>query len=459
MKKLSILVVLVLVTCMVFAACTGGGATPTDQSAAPAADAATATDDKDATDDMTPEDDADLPEESAASDAVSFDDTLTIGINDCLTGAGAVYGLPEVQAMDIAIEEINAAGGIKVGDKAYELTAIKYDNKSDPNEAVSALRKLIDRDGVKLITGWATTGSTMAAAQMMDQEDAMMMVACAGELSITTQGYPNVQRIRPPGAYTGGPCGEFVYNQGERKVAVLGQLKDSMRAQYTETFVEKFEELGGEILTQESFEDTDRDMYAQLTKILDMNPDAIFIPGFVEPVAFAVRQARELGFEGNIYGFCGGSKEQFLTVLTEDQLEGLYDILPVEGNVEALGEVANAYHEKYNEIYGEYPPPNAIYGYDAIYALKAGIEKAGSVDDVEAISAAIRDMPVAPGVGMEYLTVDGNMFDQNGQCYTINIAVQWQGGERVLVEKLESDPTAFSNYMTQVTEETVASKS
>ena len=140
-----------------------------------------------------------------------------------------------------------------------------------------------------------------------------------------------------------------------------------------------------------------------------------------------------------------------MTVLTEEQLEGLYDILPVEGNVEALGATANAYHQKYKDTYGEYPPPNGIYGYDAIYAIRAGIEIAGTFDDVEAIGNAIRNMPVAPGVGMEYLLVDGNMFDENGQCYTINIAVQWQNGERVLVKKLESDPTAFSRYMSELT--------
>lgn len=391
------------------------------------------------------------PDDGGSS--ASFDDVITIGINDCLTGGGAVYGLPEVNAMEIAMQEINDAGGVKVGDKTYKMEAIKYDNKSDPNEAVNALRKLIDRDGVKFITGWATTGSTMAAAQMMGEEDAMMLVACAGELSITTQGYDNVLRIRPPGAYTGGPAGEYVYNQGNTSVGILGQLKDSMRAQYTETFVESFTGLGGTVVTTESFEETDRDMYSQLTKILALEPDCLFIPGFVEPVAFAVRQARELGYEGPIYGFCGGSREQFLEVLSIEQLEGLYDILPVEGNVEALGENANNYHEKYNQLYGEYPPPNAIYGYDAIYALKAGLEAAGTVDDVDAVCEAMRNMPVADGVGMEYLTVNGNMFDPNGQCYTINIVVQWQNGERILVDKLESDPTGFSEYMSALTAE------
>ncbi|MGL6199658.1 MAG: ABC transporter substrate-binding protein [Lachnospiraceae bacterium] len=402
--------------------------------------------------------DSDSIQEESSSAASGDTTTLTIGINDCLTGGGAVYGLPEVNAMNIAIDEINEVGGIIVGDTAYTLEAVTYDNKSDPNEAVSALRKLIDRDEVKIITGWATTGSTMSAAQMMDQEDALMLVACAGELSITTQGYENVLRIRPPGAYTGGPAGDYVYNNGAEKIAILGQLKDSMRAQYTEEFVKSYEANGGEILITESFEDADRDMYTQLTKIVATNPEAIFIPGYVEPVAFAIRQARELGFAGEIYTFCGGNVEQFTDVLSLEELEGVYDIIPVEGTVEALGETAALYHEKYNELYGAYPPPNAVYGYDAIYALKAGIEAAGTVDDISAICKAMKDMDVAEGVAMEYLTVDGKMFDENGQCYTINIVIQWQDGERVLVEKLLADPTEFSNYMSELTAESVENR-
>ena len=444
MKKLVALLLAVLMVVALFAGCAPKADEPADKPADQPAD-------------KPADEPADAPADEPAAEG-EFDGVVKIGVDECLTGGGAVYGLPEARAMQIAADEINAAGGVKVDGKSYKIELIQYDNKSDANEAVAALRKLIDLDGVKFITGWATTGSTMAAAQMRGGEDALMRVACAGELSITTQGYPNVLRIRPPGAYTGGPAGEFVYNEGNKTVGILGQFKDSMRSQYNEKFVEAFTGLGGTVVATESFEETDRDMYTQLTKILAEDPDCLFIPGFVEPIAFAVKQARELGFEGPIYGFCGGSREQFLEVLTIEELEGLYDILPVEGNIEALGENAKQYHEKYVNLFGEEPPPNGIYGYDAIYALAAGMEAANSIDDVEAVAEACRNMPVAEGAGMEYLTVGGSMFDPNGQCYTINIVVQWQNGNRVLVEKLESDPTAFSEYMSQLTAETVAAR-
>lgn len=387
-----------------------------------------------------------------------FDGTVVIGVNDCLTGGSAVYGIPEVNAMDIAVMQINEAGGVKIGDKAYKMELLKYDNKSDPNEAVSVVRKLIDRDGVKFITGWAGSGATMAAAQMIGEEDALMMVATAGELSITAQGHDNVFRVRVPGAYTGGPAGEFVYRDGNKSVAIVGQLKDALRAQYSEHFVTQFEASGGKVVAQESFEASDRDMYTQLTKALAGKPDALFVPGDVEGVAFVVKQARELGFEGRIYLYSGGSRDQFLEVLSMEELEGLCDIRPVEGTVEALGETAKIYNDLYIEMFGEEPAPCGIYGYDAIWALKAGMEVAGSIDDVDAVVKALHEMPIADGVAQEYLTVDGKMFDENGQAYTTNMVLQWQNGELNIYEKLVSDPVSFSEYLSGVTAQNVASR-
>ena len=86
-----------------------------------------------------------------ATAAFAAEKTLDIGVSDALTGGGAVYGLPQANAVNLAAKEINAAGGIKVGDDTYMLNVIAYDDKANPTEASNAVRKLIDRDGVKYI--------------------------------------------------------------------------------------------------------------------------------------------------------------------------------------------------------------------------------------------------------------------------------------------------------------------
>lgn len=378
---------------------------------------------------------------------------LKLGLCDAFSGAGAVYGLPQKEAIEMAMEEINSSGGIQVGEDTYQIKLVKYDNKSDPNEGVAALRKLIDRDGVNIVTGWANSGVAMGVASIIGNEDVLIVVGTAGEESVTTQGYDNVVRIRPPAGYTGSPAGMFVADKGVKTIGVIGQLKDPFYQQYTDHFVKSFEKKGGKIVATESFAMGDRDMYTQLTSLLAKKPEAIFVPGYVEQAAFVYRQLGELKYEGTIYGFTGGSEEQFLNVVTKEQMEGIYDLRPVEGTIEALGETAAAYHKNYIERYGKEPTPNAIYAYDSIYALKAGIEKAGTVDDIHQIAAAMRDMDVPKECALNYVTVDGKMFDVNGQTYTTNIALIFKDGKWEVESELPADADTFSAYMTELTKQ------
>lgn len=98
----------------------------------------------------------------------------------------------------MAAKEINAGGGIKVGDDSYMLNVIAYDDKANPTEASNAVRKLIDRDGVKYILGFCCSGATGAVASFIENEDAVMLVGNAAERSITTCEVPNLTRTRPP---------------------------------------------------------------------------------------------------------------------------------------------------------------------------------------------------------------------------------------------------------------------
>lgn len=389
--------------------------------------------------------------ESTANEDSGKTEVLKIGNCDAFTGSGAVYGLPQKNAIEMAVEEINNSGGIKAGDTTYTIELVSYDNKSDPNEGVSALRKLIDRDGVNIVLGWANSGVAMAVANVVGDEDVLMLVGTAGEESITTLGNENILRTRPPAGYTGGPAGTFVAEQDVETLGIIGQLKDPFYQQYTDHFVENFEAEGGTVVATETFALGDRDMYSQITTVLAKNPDAIFVPGYVEQAAFVYRQLREMQYEGQIYGFTGGSEEQFLEVATEEQMEGIYDLRPVEGTIEALGDVAKQYSENYEKKYGELPTPNAIYAYDTVYALKAGIEACGSATDINAISAALKDMAPSDDVALKYITVDGKWFDSNGQAYTTNIAVRFTDGKWVVEGELPADADTYSAYMSELT--------
>lgn len=372
--------------------------------------------------------------------------TLTVGVSDALSGGGAVYGVPQKRAIDLAIEQINSAGGIKVGDDTYKLATIEYDDKADPTEATNVVRKLIDRDGVKYLLGYCCSGSTGAVASLMGREDAIMLVGTAGARAITAAGHKNVFRTRPPGDYTGASAGRFIASQGVKRLAVLASRDNALFNQYREAMVEAFEAEGGEVVGLETFGGQDRDMTAQLTKLRGLNPDAYFISGYVEQVAFSHRQFNELGMTGPRYGFSGGNAEQFARVVDLGVMQGVWDLLAIEFNAEALGDTAKAYAKAYQDKWNEYPSPNSAFAYDQVWVLKNAIEAAGTVDDLEAVKEAIRDLAPPAEAVLKYIPVDGKMFDPKGQAYTSVGAFQFEGDNWAFKNELPADAVAYSAY-------------
>ncbi|MEJ2023980.1 MAG: ABC transporter substrate-binding protein, partial [Deltaproteobacteria bacterium] len=317
----------------------------------------------------------------ALSIAPSFagEKELPIGVNDALTGPGAVYGLPQTNAVKMAADEINSSGGVAVGGDKYKLKVIAYDDKANPTEATNAVRKLIDRDGVNYILGFCCSGATSAVASMIGRENAIMLVGNAAERSITTRGLKNLFRTRPPADYTGAAAGRFVAKRHHKRLAVIGALEISFYSMYVDAFQREFEKSGGKIITRETFSIKDRDMTPQLTKIRSLKPDALLVVGYVEPSAFVYRQAFELGLNVPKYGFTSGSEEQFLRVATSEQMEGIWDLRPTELTLQSASKTGLAYYKNYTKKYGIHPSPSSPYAYDQTWVLKHALEKAGTV--------------------------------------------------------------------------------
>ena len=383
----------------------------------------------------------------SATASVGAEKVLKIGQNDALSGPGAVYGLPQQKAVAIAVDQINAAGGIKVGGDNYKLEVILSDDKANPTEATNSVRRLIDRDNVKFLAGFCCSGPTSAVATFIGREDVIMLVGTAAERSITTLGNANLFRTRPPADYTGAAAGVFVAQKGAKSLAVIGSLDAAIYQQYLAAFETEFTKGGGKILAKETFALGDRDMTSQLTKIKGLNPDAIFTLGYVEQVAFVYRQSAELGLKMPRYGFSGGNEAQFMKVATQEQMEGVWDLRPTELTIEALWPTAKALVAAYEKKFNEYPTPNAPYAYDQIYVLKHALEKAGTVTDTKKVAAAIRELPPVPEAVLKYAPVGGRMFDENGQAYISNGAFQWKKDKWVYIADLPSDSASYSKFL------------
>ena len=382
-----------------------------------------------------------------AGTGVAAEKTLDIGLSDSLTGPGAVYGLAQANAVKMAVEEINGSGGIKAGADTYKLNVIAYDDKTNPTEGTNAVRKLIDRDNVKYIVGFCCSGPTSAVASFIAKEPVVMLVGNAAERSVTTLGANNLLRTRPPADFTGAAAGTFVAQKGVKNIAVIGNLDISFYTQYLEAFEREFAKAGGKIVARESFGLKDRDMTPQLTKVRALNPDSLLVIGYVEPSAFVYRQAIEMGMNMPRFGFTSGSEEQFLKVATSEQMEGVWDLRPIELTLDALGPVARKYADNYSKKFGTAAAPSSPSAYDQVYVLKHAIEAAGTATDAAKVAVAAHQIAIPGEAVMKYLPVSGKMFDQSGQAYTANGAFQWQKGKWVFVSDLPSDAMLYSDYL------------
>lgn len=382
-----------------------------------------------------------------ATTAQAADKELILGVSDALTGGGATYGMPQLNAINIAVDDINAGGGVKVGKDKYKFKVIAYDDQANPTEATNSVRKLIDRDSVKYLLGFCCSPSTSAVASFIGREDAIMLVGNAAERTITTRGLSNLYRTRPPADYSGAAAGVFVAGKGVKRLGVIGALDIAFYALYLEAFESEFIKSGGEIIAKETFSLKDRDMTPQLTKVRALKPDALLIIGYIEPAAFVYRQAVELGMNVQRFGFTSGSEEQFLTVATSEQMEGVWDLRPTELTLEALQDTAKIYFNSYKARFGKEPSPSSPYAYDQVYVLKHAIENAGTVSDTKKVIAEIAKLTVPSEAVMKYLPIEGKMFDNNGQAYTSNSAFQWQKGKWRYIADLPSDPAAYSKFL------------
>lgn len=387
----------------------------------------------------------------SSGDSSDGDNTIKVGFVDPLTGPGAVFGVPQRDAVEMAIEEINEGNGVVIDGEKYTFELIEEDNEANPNEAINAVNKLRDRDGVDFILGGASSPPTMAIAETFPHENAVFLFGYAAQKEITTQGNKNTFKTRAPSEYIGGATGQFVYDNGDTKVAYVGQ-SDATYIGFFEVFKEVYLEAGGEVVAEEMFSLGDQDMRTQLTTAINRDPDALIVPGYVEQAAFVYRQARELGFEGNIYGFTGGTEEQYLEIVPAEMMEGIYDVRPEEIPVENRKETNIAFFENFSEKYGDSSGSVGLYAYDQVYVLKNAIEEAQSLDP-EVIMETIRNMSVPEEVTLNYYEIDGKMFDPNGQAYTPNVALKWVGEKWETAEQLPSDPEGFSQLMSEETAE------
>jgi len=345
-------------------------------------------------------------------------DEIVIGVIAPLTGEIPKVGESTQNAAQMAVDEINAAGGLEVGGTQYNVRIVIEDNESRAESAVAAATKLITQDNVIAIIGPQASKQAVPTGQVANDRETPMISPWSTNPD-TTFNRPWVFRVAFLDPFQGTVMASFVQEEfGAQTAAVLYDIASDYPKGLAENFRAAFEEAGGEIVAFESFTTGDTDFSAQLTNIADANPDVIFTPQYYNEVPLIVQQARGLGIEAPIVGSDSWGTPELID-LCGDDCEGLFFSTHYAADIAT--ETAQSFIRAYEERYGELPDDVAALTYDAFQMLFDSIQRAGELD-----KAAIRD---ALAEVDRFEGVTGIMsFDEQGDPTKCAVIIRIQDG-------------------------------
>ncbi|MCH5273893.1 MAG: ABC transporter substrate-binding protein [Lachnospiraceae bacterium] len=331
------------------------------------------------------------------------DDTVyKIGGIGPLTGSAADYGISVKQGAEIAIEEINAAGGIKVGDKTLKIEMKFADDEASAELATTAYNSVMDW-GAQAILGNVTSGACLAV-NPLSYEDGILQLTPSGSAAGCTE-FSNGFRLCFTDPLQGQLMADYAKEQGYNKIAVIYNNSDDYSFGIKDAFKARVAENGGVIVAEEAFVTDATDFTAQLTNIKSTDAQVIFVPAYYNDAAYIISQAIELGMNLPYLGCDGWDGVLAQLKDNPNAANGAVFLSPFVATVE--DEAVQNFVKKYQEKYKSTPSQFAADGYDCVYVIKAAVEKAGSVENADVIAAMV-------GLQFEGLTGSAT-FDKNGE--------------------------------------------
>ena len=348
--------------------------------------------------------------------------TIKIGGIGPLTGSTAQYGIATDEGAKIAIEEINALGGIQ-----FELNG--QDDEADGEKGVNAYNNLMDW-GMQILYGCTTSGSCAAVAAESFNDRVFQLTPSASSTTVT-EGHDNVFQLCFTDPNQGKTAADFIKDNAlATKVAVIYNNSDDYSTGIYQGFKAEAEAVGLEIVSTTTFpDDTTTDFSAQITDAYNNGAEMIFLPIYYTPASNILIQASQKGYEFSYFG-CDGldgilTLEGFDTALAE----GVYVLTPFD----TASDAAVSFIEKYKAATGGEPNQFAADGYDCIYALYAACQEAGITEDMTAdqVCEALIAVFTDSGFSVDGLTGSGMQWGANGEVSKDPLIVQITGGAYV----------------------------
>lgn len=327
-------------------------------------------------------------------------DIIKVGVVAELTGDVPALGASCKNAAELAVKEINDAGGLEVGGKKYQIKLFIEDNAGKADQSASATQKLITQQNVVAIVGPNASRYAIPASEIAESNKVMLISPWSTNAKLTLVGDTGESKkyvfracfIDP---FQGQVVAKFAKeNLGAQKAAVLYDVASEYNKGIADVFKATFEEIGGTVVAFETYTTGDKDFSAQLTKIKNAAPDIIFLPNYYSEVPLQIQQAHRLGINVPFLGSDSWGSGELLTLCGAD-CEGYY--FSTHYAADAATPVAKKFIEAYQAMYGKTPDDVAALTYDSFGLLFQALQTAGKVDR-QAVRDAMASIPKYEGV-------------------------------------------------------------
>ena len=341
------------------------------------------------------------------------DEPFRVGVMESLTGSGETYGTVANQAKQMAVDEINAAGGIN--GRALEL--VVEDSQCTAKDAIAAYNKLTDVDGVKIILGTSCSSAMLGAAPLAEADGVILFSGLASNPDIAKAG-DYIFRTQISDIQVGIDTGNTLWTDGIRKLATITEATDYAEG-VRRTSVAQFEKRGGMVVAEERYGSDVTDFRTQLSKLFEAQPDALHLaPQSEFSAGTIVKQARELGYDGPIYAetISVGTTALELAGAAATGLKAITADLDPDN--EKAQQVLADFRERYKYVTLPWHLGSA---YDDVYIAAECLKKTGDDQDADGFRDCMYEITWSGAIGDDY------SFDSDGEVV---------GLSRVVVEVL-----------------------
>jgi branched-chain amino acid transport system substrate-binding protein len=354
---------------------------------------------------------------------------IKIGLYGTITGSNALAGEMLQKGGELAVSQINAAGGVK----GQPLNLVVYDDKSNPEGAVKAVTRLVDVDKVIAIAASNSSPNILATTQITE-EAKVLQVGAGTSPAYTNAGFKYLFRGTTNGNLPNEACVTAMKDMGVKTIGIL-----RVASEYGTSGIKSFLTLMAgsiEVVAEEVYQTTDTDYTGQIAKILNAKPDGVLVFGMTNESALAIKQFRRNGYDGFIYGPESLGVPDIIKVAgdaADNTIFGSGAVVPA-GPGDANTEVEKKMLEAFVAAYGAMPVSDVVYrGYDSVMLIARALNNAEDINKPETIREAFLKIQKYELIGGTYDFTGGS-----GDGLRIARAYIIQGGKNLLYDNWKS---------------------